>query len=101
MDRISFLGARCPQAFRLRTLTLRPDDAIGYRRADWVDTLVVVERGELEIECLSGARARFREGSILVFDGLALRRLRNPGSESLVLSAMNRRAAVRHTGDPF
>jgi hypothetical protein len=89
-DRISLLGARCPKDFRLRTLTLRPHDAIDYQRADWADTLVVVERGELEIECHGGTRARFQEGATVVFTGLALRRLRNSGSGPLVLSALSR-----------
>ena len=89
-DRISFLGSRCPRNFRLRTLTLQPRDAIDYRGADWADALVVVERGELEIECHSGARARFPEGAILIFAGLALRRLLCAGSRPLVLSALSR-----------
>ena len=89
-DRISFLGARCPKNFRLRTLTLPQGDALDYQRADWVDTLIVVERGELDIECRSGARATFREGAIVVFAGLAVRRLRNSGSSPLVLSAWSR-----------
>jgi hypothetical protein len=89
-DRISLLGAECPKNFRLRTLTLQPRDAIDHQRADWVDTLVVVERGELEIECRSGARAWFPEGAVLVFAGLALRRLRNSSSGPLVLSALSR-----------
>jgi hypothetical protein len=55
-----------------------------------VDTPVVVERGELEIEYRSGARAWFREGAILVFAGLTLRRLRNSTSRPLVLSALSR-----------
>lgn len=89
-DRISFLGARCPNGFRSRTLTLRPRSAIDYRPADWADALVVVERGELEVECRTGVRARFGEGAILAFAGLALRRLRNPSSRPLVLSALSR-----------
>lgn len=89
-ERISFLGARCPKNFRLRTVILQPADAIDYQRAAWLDTLVVVERGELEIECHSGARARFREGAIVVFAGQAVLRLRNASSAPLVLSALSR-----------
>ena len=89
-DRISFLGALCPENFQLRTLILQPGDAIDCRRADWADTLVLVERGELEIESSGGARAWFQEGAILMFAGLALRRLGNPGHEALVLNALSR-----------
>jgi quercetin dioxygenase-like cupin family protein len=97
LDRVSFLGARRPKHFRLRTLTLQPSEAFDYHRADWADTVVVVERGELEVECRGGERAWFPEGAILVFAGLALRRLRNAGSGSLVLSALSR---VRSPGQP-
>ena len=90
-ERISFLGIRCPMNCRLRTVILEPGDALGYRRADWVGALVVVERGELDVECRSGARSRFGEGAILVFAGLGVRRLRNAGGEPLVLSALSRR----------
>lgn len=90
-DRISFLGARCPKGFRLETLTLRARDAIDCGPAEWADTLVVVEHGQLEVECRCGTRARFDEGAILSFAGVELRQLRNPSSGPLVLSALSRR----------
>lgn len=115
-DRISLLGARRPKGFRLRTLTVLSRGAVNYRPSNWTGALVIVERGELEVECRGGARARFGEGAILAFSGLAVRRLRNPGSGPLVLStlshlrpadcgdfaprAMSHCLAVRHTGDP-
>jgi hypothetical protein len=89
-DRVSFLGARCPGGFRRRTLTLQPQDALDYLRADWLDTVVIVERGELELECGSGSRASFSEGAVLVLCGVGVRRLRNSGTTTLVLSALSR-----------
>ncbi|MFL6072001.1 MAG: hypothetical protein ACJ73S_01130 [Mycobacteriales bacterium] len=89
-DRISFLGGRCPENFRLRTVILQPGDALDYRPADWVGAFVVVERGELEIECHDGALARFQAGAVLVFAGLTPRCLRNSGGEALVLSVLSR-----------
>lgn len=89
-DPVSFLGAQCPASFRLCTLTLLPNDAIDYRPADWADALVVVERGELEIECRAGTRARFGAGAVVMFAGLSLRRLRNASTGPLVLSALSR-----------
>jgi hypothetical protein len=89
-ERVSFLGTPCPRSFRLRTVILQPHDALDYQPADWLNTLVLVERGELEVECRSGARASFDAGSALVLSGLELRRLRNPGSTPLVLSALSR-----------
>jgi hypothetical protein len=89
-EKVSFLCAPFPQSLRLRTVILQPQDALDYRRADWLDTVVVVERGELEMQCRSGARAWFGPGATLVFTGLGLRRLRNPGNAPLVLSALTR-----------
>ena len=89
-DEISFAGRRCPARFRLRTVTLQPSDAIDFVPSDWTDSVVVVERGALEIECSTGRRATFAEGAVLVFDGLRLCRLRNAGGVPLVLSALSR-----------
>lgn len=89
-ERISFLGRRCPDGLRLRTVVLPPGDALDYVAVDWTDSVVVVERGELGIECCSGACARFAEGAILVLSGLALRRLVNAGRTPLVLTALSR-----------
>jgi hypothetical protein len=97
-DRITFLGGRCPANFRLRTVILQPGDALDYRRADWADTLVVLERGELEIECRGGARAGFRAGAVLVFAGLTPRCLRNPGGVPLVLSVLSRAGPAGRNG---
>jgi hypothetical protein len=88
--RISFLGAGCAKTFRRRIVILQPRDAIDFVASDWDATLVVVERGELEVECCSGTRAHFGDGAVLSFCGLTLRRLRNAGDGPLVLSALSR-----------
>jgi hypothetical protein len=93
-ERVSFLGTPCPKSFRLRTVILQPHDALDYVRAAWLDTLVLVERGELEIECNSGRCASFGAGAALVLSGLDLRRLRNPGNTPLVLSALSRQRPI-------
>lgn len=89
-DWLSFLGTCPPKSFRLRTVTLQPGEALGYQAADWVDTLVVVEVGELEVECRSGTCASFLEGAILVFTELEPSGIRNGGNGPLVLSALSR-----------
>lgn len=89
-ERVSFLGTGCPKGLRLRTLTLQPRDGLDYVPDDWADTMVVVERGELELECHSGTLVWFTQGAILVFAGLGLRRIRNAGGTPLVLSALSR-----------
>ncbi|WP_036502027.1 MULTISPECIES: hypothetical protein [Nocardia] len=73
------------------SVVLQPGDALDYAAADWADTLVVVTSGELELECRSGRRARFAAGAVLALAAVPVRRLFNPGSEALVLSAVARR----------
>lgn len=80
---------------RRRTVILPPGDGLEYVAADWADTLVVVERGQLELECQSGCRAQFAAGAVLTMVGLPVRRLHNAGSQPLVLSAITRRPADR------
>jgi hypothetical protein len=69
---------------------LQPGDALEWQPPEWADALIVVERGELEVELCSGTRAWFREGAILVLAGLSVRQLRNPSGKTLVLSALSR-----------
>lgn len=80
---------------RRRTVILPPGDGLDYAAADWADTLVIIEHGELELECRSGRRARFGTGAVLTLVGLPVRRLHNPGSAPLVLSAITRHCPHR------
>jgi hypothetical protein len=81
-------------AFRASQITIAPGAERAYREADWRDALVVVEHGELELECTSGGTRRFAGGAVLFLSGLPLRLLRNAGPEKAVLTAI-RRARVR------
>jgi hypothetical protein len=80
---------------RRRTVILQPGDGLEYVAADWADTLVVVERGLLELECQSGRCAPFPAGAVFTMVGLPVRRLHNAGSQPLVLSAITRCAPDR------
>lgn len=73
------------------SVMLQPGEALDYVAGDWADTLVVVTRGELELECRSGRCARFAAGAVLAPAAIPVRRLLNPGPEPLVLSAVARR----------
>jgi quercetin dioxygenase-like cupin family protein len=86
----SFLGSGCPGECSVRTVVLQPNETLMYHAPDWDDSLVVVTHGVLEVECWTGARAGFHEGAVLVFAGLELRCLRNPGTSPLVLSGLSR-----------
>jgi hypothetical protein len=59
--------------------------------------LVIVEQGELEIECRAGNRRRFGAGSMLCVDGVPVARIGNAGERLLVLVAVSRLPA----GDEF
>jgi hypothetical protein len=88
---LSFLGGRLPEHLALRVFVLPPGACHAYRPAEWRDALVVVERGEIELETCSGRRWRFRCGEILSLADLPLQALHNPGSEATLLAAVSRR----------
>jgi hypothetical protein len=90
MAALSFLGRSLPPSFELRVITLEPGGERAYNDADWRGALVVVERGAIHLETLSGGRHAFRCGDVLWLDGLPLRALRNFGSIPAVLAAASR-----------
>jgi hypothetical protein len=89
---LSFLGRRLPSAFEKRTVTIEPRHLLTYDESEWLDALVIVERGEIELECLDGSPRRFPRGAVLCFAGLPIRRIRNPASNAAVLVAVSRRS---------
>jgi hypothetical protein len=78
--------------FELRTVTMEVRAARIYNEAEWRDVLVVVARGEIELESTSGDSRRFGRGSVLCLVGLSLRALRSRGTEPAVLVAVSRRS---------
>jgi quercetin dioxygenase-like cupin family protein len=73
-----------------RRVVIAPGRMTPYAAADWRGALVIVVGGEIELETGTGVRSRFLGGDVLWFDGLDLRRLRNPGHERAVLLAVSR-----------
>jgi hypothetical protein len=57
-----------------------------------LDALVVVDEGELELECRAGGRRRFGRGSMIPIGCLPVARLRSVGRQPLVLVAIARAA---------
>jgi quercetin dioxygenase-like cupin family protein len=88
---LSFIERPLPPAFEMRTVSIAPGCALAYDALAWRDALVVVERGEIEIECMHGTRRRFAHGDVLWLIGLPLRALHNRGREAVVLVAVARR----------
>lgn len=76
--------------FGVRVVTVPPGRARAYDEADWRDALVLVERGEIELESLAGGCASFRRGDVLWLVGLPLRALHNRGRKPALLVALSR-----------
>ena len=90
LGRCSFLGSWVPPAFEVRRIVVDSGAERAYDEAEWLDAIVVVERGELELECSQGARRRFRRGDVLFLVGLPLRALRSCGRGPAILTAVSR-----------
>ena len=80
-----------PLGFEVRAVGVEPGGHRIYHRAEWIDAIVLVTSGEIELEALSGARRRFACGDLLWLTGLPLRALHNPGQNSALLLAVTRR----------
>lgn len=83
-------GKRRPLPFQRRVVTLAPGSRRAYDASEWRDTLVIVARGEIELETLSGRITRFRTGDVLWLIGLPLQALRNPCGVPAVIIAVAR-----------
>jgi hypothetical protein len=92
-SRLSFLGQRLPPPFERRVVVLAPDHTWVYDDAEWRGAIVVIEHGQIELECLDGNRHCFGCGDILWLERLPLRALHNRGHTPAVLVAVSRRAA--------
>jgi glyoxylate utilization-related uncharacterized protein len=90
-----FLGRRVPHCFVLRVVTVPVGSAVAYVEEDWRGAIVVVERGEIELEALDGERHRFGAGDLIWLDGVRVRMLRNAGGHPVELRAIFRRSAQR------
>lgn len=91
LGRLSFLDGPFGTAFEKLVVVVAPGGSRGYAEAEWRDALVVVERGEIELETTAGCRQRFASGDILCLDGPSLRALHNRGGEDAILVTVPRR----------
>jgi hypothetical protein len=80
--------------FRRRSVVLAPGESRPSGDAEWRDALVIVERGDVELECAAGGRRRFCGGAVLWLEGIDLRVLHNVGDGPAVLLAVSRRRAA-------
>jgi hypothetical protein len=90
LDRV----ARDSLHFRRRVLALAPGEELDIDADRWRDALVVVESGEVELECAAGERSRFAAGAVLcLLPPVCF--LRNTNSEPARLIAISRRSLER------
>src|SRR3954466_6740814 len=89
-DRLCFVGRRVAPGFQVRLIDLAPGAELPYDERDWRGALIVVERGEIELERVCGRRWRFACGGVLWLAGLPLRALHNPASVTTVLAAVSK-----------
>lgn len=76
--------------FRAKTVTISPGAELLVVRTEWADRIVIVEQGTLDIECSAGTSAEFRQGAVLTFAGVSVRRFRNRGDILVVLKSLSR-----------
>jgi hypothetical protein len=79
-----------PRLFLARSVTVAAGCELPYEHGDWADAIVLVQQGEIELECLGGTRSCFGAGALLCFDSLPLRTLRNASGEPALLIAVSR-----------
>jgi hypothetical protein len=94
-----------PEGFARQVYRAAPGRELDLEPARLPDAIVVVEQGELELECQAGGRRRFGRGSMIPIARLPVAHLRSVGSRPLVLVAVARasdefpRAAGSHDDD--
>jgi hypothetical protein len=88
---VSFFGRRVPASFEVRLIALAPGCRRPYDEAEWRGALVVIEAGEVALECLGGACRSFERGAVLWLAGLPLCAIHNRGLEPALVSAVTRR----------
>jgi hypothetical protein len=79
-----------PEGFSRRVFRVAPGLELDLEASGLPDPILVVEQGEAELECQSGARRRFGRGSMIPIARLPVARLRSAGSGPLVLVAVSR-----------
>lgn len=79
-----------PPGFECRAVTVEPGGDRIYHDAEWSDALVLIARGEIELEWRDGRRHRLGSGDLCWLAGLPLRRIHNHGAEAAQLVAISR-----------
>lgn len=76
--------------FRRATVRIEPGACRPYRSAEWVDCLVLIESGEIDLAAIGGGRQTVRGGDVLFLVGLPLLGLVNRGPAPAVITTVRR-----------
>jgi hypothetical protein len=90
-DRLSFLKRRVRAPFEVRWVTIEAGSERTCDGAEWLDALVVLELGSIELECPSGSSRSFETGGVLCLSRLSRSILRNRGPDLVLLAVVSRR----------
>ena len=83
---------RSDDGFEVRLVAVAPGRSRAYDEPEWRDALVIVQRGQIELEGLNGSRQTFECGDVLWLAGLRLRAVHNRGREPALMVAVSRAA---------
>jgi hypothetical protein len=78
-----------PEGFFRRVFRVAPGLELDLNLNALPDAIMVVEQGELELECRAGTRRRFGRGSMIPIARLPVSRIRSVGPGPLVLVAVS------------
>lgn len=87
---LAFLGSPLPRWVDRTAVTIEPGGVRPYVEAEWRDALVIVEQGEVVLECTRNGFTTFRAGDVLWLVDVPLRRMHNYGVEPTVIVAISR-----------
>jgi quercetin dioxygenase-like cupin family protein len=83
----------------VRVVILDPGCDLKLEPAEWLDALVEVDQGAVELELPSGASVRFSAGDLLWLKEGTMRALPRGGQDSAVLVAVSRSSCHYFVGD--
>ena len=91
-----FLGRRVPDEFGVRRISIPPGAERRSIGGEWRGSIVLLERGAVELASAAGARRTFGPGDLLCLDWVDCERIVNIGAEEARLVAIDRPSRLAH-----
>jgi hypothetical protein len=95
-DRPEFLGRRVPDEFEVRRISIAAGAERRSTPREWRGSIVVLERGAVELVSAAGARRSFGAGDMICPDWVDCERIVNIGAEEARLVAIDRPLRLSH-----